>query len=150
MTTGNHNKGNSETIVSAQALTHSTGAVNNGEMKDTKQQGTFVTHVKGSKAERAQAIFNEIGGTAPRKEVIARFTNEVGLSVSGASTYYQNMKAKAGMVHKRVLVTTRVDNIPQGDALANNSGTRGNDMEKSGARVHPEITDKVAASGAKK
>ena len=142
------NGGNSETFTSVQALTHASGAVNTGD--DAPREGTFVTHVKGSKAQRAQDIFNQIGGTAPRKEVIKRFTEEVGLSVSGASTYYQNMKAKAGLVHKRELVTTRVDTIAQGEAIANNSGTRGNDYEKgSDTRVGGDITDRVAASGTK-
>lgn len=150
MTAATKNTG-AETFTSVQALTHATGAVNNGMEKDPKKpDGTYVTHVKGSKAQRAQEIFNEIGGKEPRKVVINRFVEEVGLSVSGASTYYQNMKAKAGMVHKRELVTTRVDNIPvTNEALNNNSGTRGNDMEKTGPRVGAEQTDKVAASGKK-
>lgn len=46
-----------------------------------------------SKKERALAIFAEVtaaGGA--RKETIARFTTELGLSAPGASTYYQNCK----------------------------------------------------------
>lgn len=74
-----------------------------------------VTHVAGSKAAKAQEIFNEIGRTAPRKEVIARMQHETGLTAAGASTYYQNMKGKAGMVNKRVMVTMPV---PQGQPVA--------------------------------
>ena len=97
-----------ETHVADQS--HATGAVNNGGQA-TSGKEVFVTHVKGSKAARAQEIFNEIGRTQPRKVVISRFVSEVELSPSGASTYYQNMKKNAGMVNRRELVTTAV---PQG------------------------------------
>ena len=114
---------------SVQTLTHTTGAANNGDDKNPRDSNkeVFVSHVKGSKAQIAQDIFNEIGGTAARKDVINRFVNEVGLSVSGASTYYQNFKSKAGMVQKRVLVTTQVRQMPNSPVAQNNSGTRGND-----------------------
>lgn len=49
--------------------------------------------VKVSKKERAVAIYCEVvnaGGA--RKDVIKRFTEELGMSAPGASTYYQNCK----------------------------------------------------------
>lgn len=100
------NNPNKETI-STQTLTHSTGAVNTGDGKEGK--GVFVTHVVGSKAAIAQKIFNEHGREKPRKDVIAMMIRETGLTQSGASTYYQNMKKNAGMVHKRELVTTKIE-----------------------------------------
>ena len=94
-----------ETHVADQS--HATGVVNNGGEKQSGKE-VFVTHVKGSKAAKAQEIFNEIGRTQPRKVVIGRFVQEAELSPSGASTYYQNMKKNAGMVNRRELVTTAV------------------------------------------
>lgn len=67
-----------------------------------------VNHVVGSKAQIAQAIFDEDARAKPRKEVIGRMRTEAGLTEAGASTYYQNMKKTAGMVKPRVLVTTEV------------------------------------------
>lgn len=101
MATGNANNSNKETINAA----GTTQTVHPGE----KATGhTEVTHVKGSKAALAQAIFDEDARKKPRKEVIARMISETGLTQSGASTYYQNMKGKAGMVNKREMVTMKV------------------------------------------
>lgn len=48
-----------------------------------------------SKADNARAIFESMAGSA-RKDVIAAFRSQVGLSDAAAATYYQNIKAKAG------------------------------------------------------
>lgn len=105
-------------VISTQVLTHSTGAVNNGDEKHKKGE-VFVTHVAGSKAAVAQKIFNEHAREKPRKDVIAMMIRETGLTQSGASTYYQNMKKSAGMVGKRELVTTQ---IVQGGTTPPSSG----------------------------
>lgn len=47
------------------------------------------------KAARAREIFNSNPG-APRQEVLNRFMTELGLSKSGASTYYQNCRHQGG------------------------------------------------------
>ena len=44
-----------------------------------------------SKAEKARAIFKMMKGAA-RKDVIAAFMKDAGLSKAGASTYFQNIK----------------------------------------------------------
>lgn len=48
-----------------------------------------------SKKEKAAAIFKEVYATAEgkRKDVIARFKSELGMSDAGASTYHQNFKS---------------------------------------------------------
>lgn len=48
-----------------------------------------------SKMDLARAVFAEMPG-ASRKDVIARFVAEVGLTEKGASTYYQSIKGKRG------------------------------------------------------
>lgn len=48
-----------------------------------------------SKQDRAKAIYKATKGLA-RKDVIARFVSEVGMTPAGAATYYQNFK-KAGL-----------------------------------------------------
>ena len=48
-----------------------------------------------SKQDRAKAIYKATKGQA-RKDVIARFVSEVGMTPAGAATYYQNFK-KAGL-----------------------------------------------------
>lgn len=99
---------NKETI-SVADQSHASTAVNDGSLKENKGKEVIVTHVQGSKAHVAQQIFDRIGRTEPRKNVIAAFVSDAGLSPSGASTYYQNMKKAAGMVNKRVLVSTVVE-----------------------------------------
>ena len=47
-----------------------------------------------TKMDQAKAIFAESAGVA-RKDVIARFIKEVGLTKAGASTYYQKLHAAA-------------------------------------------------------
>jgi hypothetical protein len=65
-----------------------------------------------NKAAVARAIFNEVGTTQPRKEVIARFKAEAKLTDSGAATYYQNMKKEAGLVAVGGQGNTRAQNNP--------------------------------------
>lgn len=49
-----------------------------------------------TKAERALAIYRELEGDPDiRKKFIARCKDELGMSDSGAATYYQNTKTKA-------------------------------------------------------
>jgi hypothetical protein len=47
----------------------------------------------GSKMDRAKAVYNRMAGAA-RKDVIAAFVSEVGLTPAGAGTYYQQIKSK--------------------------------------------------------
>ena len=49
---------------------------------------------KESKSSKALAIYKEMEGAA-RKDVIARYISELGMSKAGASTYYQNAKKAA-------------------------------------------------------
>jgi hypothetical protein len=53
-----------------------------------------------SKVAKATQVFCEMQGFS-RKMVINRFQAELGLTEKGASTYYQNMRKKAGMVSGR-------------------------------------------------
>lgn len=46
-----------------------------------------------TKADNARSIFESMAG-AQRKDVIAAFRTQVGLSEAAAATYYQNIKAK--------------------------------------------------------
>jgi hypothetical protein len=46
-----------------------------------------------TKADNARSIFESMAGAA-RKDVIAAFRTQVGLSDAAAATYYQNIKAK--------------------------------------------------------
>lgn len=46
-----------------------------------------------TKADNARSIFDSMPGAA-RKDVIAAFRTQVGLSDAAAATYYQNIKAK--------------------------------------------------------
>lgn len=48
-----------------------------------------------SKAGVARAIFRKLGGKRPRKDVIAAFIDQAGLTPAGASTYYQKLKSAA-------------------------------------------------------
>lgn len=41
-----------------------------------------------SKVDRARELFNKMDG-APRRDVVHAFTKDIGLTTSGASTYYQ-------------------------------------------------------------
>lgn len=50
-----------------------------------------------SKVAKATAVFCEMSGFS-RKMVINRFQNELGLTEKGASTYYQNLRKRAGLV----------------------------------------------------
>lgn len=47
-----------------------------------------------SKADLARAIFNANYGVLARKDIIAKFISEAGLTKAGAGTYYQNFTAK--------------------------------------------------------
>lgn len=67
-----------------------------------------VTATGTSKSKMAQAIFAEAlaeqtktGVAMVRKNVIARFMTEAGLSKHGANTYYQNIRDKHGLVVKK-------------------------------------------------
>jgi transcription initiation factor TFIIIB Brf1 subunit/transcription initiation factor TFIIB len=42
-----------------------------------------------SKVERARAIFLKMGDDTPRRDVVNSFVKDIGLTSSGASTYYQ-------------------------------------------------------------
>jgi hypothetical protein len=53
-----------------------------------------------SKAAKALAIFNDMPGKT-RKEVMARFQTELGMSDAGAATYYQNIRKKLNLVGTR-------------------------------------------------
>jgi murein DD-endopeptidase MepM/ murein hydrolase activator NlpD len=48
-----------------------------------------------TKADAARAMFASMAGSE-RKDVIAAFKSQIGLSENAAATYYQNIKAKAG------------------------------------------------------
>jgi len=45
-----------------------------------------------SKTALARVVFARMHGNSPRKDVIAAFISEVGLTANGASTYYQKLK----------------------------------------------------------
>jgi hypothetical protein len=62
---------------------------------------TITTAQSASKAEKARAIFGEMQNS-PRKDVVARFVTDAGLTEKGAATYYQNFRKEAGLVHNRV------------------------------------------------
>lgn len=68
------------------------------EVKTTKKVAKTATEpadkteAKVNKKADARKIFNKLNGKK-RKEVIKAFTEEVGLSAAGASTYYQNFKS---------------------------------------------------------
>ena len=55
---------------------------------------TTVTAPRVTKTSQAAEIYREVivNGGGARKDAIARFTSELGLSKAGASTYYQNAK----------------------------------------------------------
>lgn len=59
--------------------------------------------VKVNKVSIALDIFNEelAKGELVRKNVLARFIEEAGLSKAGSNTYYQNFRTKAGLVHHK-------------------------------------------------
>lgn len=61
---------------------------------ETTETATPVAPKAPSKADVARAIFAEMTGAA-RKDVIARFISEAGLTKAGAATYYQNLKKAA-------------------------------------------------------
>lgn len=65
-----------------------------------------------NKAAIAREIFNEVGTSLPRKDVITRFVNEAKLTPAGAATYYQNMKKDAGLVAQGGPGNTRAQNNP--------------------------------------
>ena len=52
------------------------------------------------KAALAKGIFDVMIGF-PRQVVLNRFVVELGLTEKGASTYYQNCRKAAGLVHSR-------------------------------------------------
>lgn len=71
-------------------------------------QAAAVVATTVSKSKLAQAIFADelakqtaTGTAMVRKDVLARFMNEAGLSKAGANTYYQNIREKAGLVTKK-------------------------------------------------
>ena len=56
-----------------------------------------------TKADKARTIFDEeLQNGLVRKTVLNRLMNEALLTKHGASTYFQNMKKKAGLVHSKV------------------------------------------------
>ena len=57
------------------------------------QKPTIAQPGVGSKVERCKAIFLRMSG-ASRKDIIDAFVLEVGMTKSGASTYYQNIKSQ--------------------------------------------------------
>ena len=62
-----------------------------------------------TKADVARAIFNESYSMNPvpqRKDILNRFVEEAGLTKSGAATYLQNFKDKAGYSVKKVKPVT--------------------------------------------
>ena len=59
------------------------------------QKPTIAQPGVGSKVERCKAIFLRMSG-ASRKDIIDAFVLEVGMTKSGASTYYQNIKCSMG------------------------------------------------------
>lgn len=59
------------------------------------QKPTIAQPGVGSKVERCKAIFLRMSG-ASRKDIIDAFVLEVGMTKSGASTYYQNIKGSMG------------------------------------------------------
>ena len=59
----------------------------------TVQKPTIAQPGVGSKVERCKAIFLRMSG-ASRKDIIDAFVLEVGMTKSGASTYYQNIKSQ--------------------------------------------------------
>lgn len=63
-----------------------------------KNSETFTTGGAASKASVARQIFNSAAPDTPRKDILARFQSDAGLTKAGAATYYQNMKKDAGMV----------------------------------------------------
>lgn len=70
----------------------------------------FSTQQGHNKAAIARQIFNDVGTQLPRKDVIARFQAEAGLTPAGAATYYQNMKKDAGLVAQGGEGNTRAQN----------------------------------------
>jgi hypothetical protein len=58
-----------------------------------------------TKADKARTIFTEMHGQegVARKDVIARIMLDCDLSKPAAATYYQNAKAKAGLVNHKVV-----------------------------------------------
>lgn len=61
--------------------------------EDADKVPEVAKEVKVSKKSQAVAIYKEvIAAGGARKEVIARFTAELGMGAPGASTYYQNCK----------------------------------------------------------
>jgi hypothetical protein len=69
-------------------------------MTSTAQNKTIRTPRSESKTAKAAEIFQSMQG-AKRQEVISRFTNDLGLTPKGASTYYQTCRDKAGLVQHR-------------------------------------------------
>lgn len=59
------------------------------------QQPTIAQPGTGSKVERCKVIFVRMSG-ASRKDIIEAFMIEVGMTKSGAATYYQNIKGSMG------------------------------------------------------
>jgi hypothetical protein len=49
---------------------------------------------KETKADQARVIFTRLAGSA-RKDVVAAFQSEIGLSAAAAATYFQNIKKSA-------------------------------------------------------
>jgi predicted methyltransferase len=62
-----------------------------GVMALTAEGKKLATPAKVNKTTKALAIYNEgVAAKSPRKTIITRYMNELGLSKAGASTYYQN------------------------------------------------------------
>lgn len=54
------------------------------------------THRPGSKMALAASIFNKRIDKDTRAEILERFQNDVGLTASGASTYFQALRQESG------------------------------------------------------
>ena len=60
----------------------------------SKQTNTPATTEKVKKMSQARTVF-QANATLPRKDVIALFQANCGLSAAGAATYYQTLKKEA-------------------------------------------------------
>ena len=92
----------------AQFFFPTTASIEAAKLEQSQQEVVQVQPL--TKAEKARKIFAEAypdGKTTVmvRKDILARFINEAGLTKAGAGTYLQNMKDKAGITVKRTPVT---------------------------------------------
>lgn len=93
-----------KTIVAAAAVLP---GANSETIVNTAPAAAAVVDV--TKAGKARAIFAEAypdgkTTTMQRKDILARFVNEAGLTKAGAGTYLQNFKNKAGITQHRAKV----------------------------------------------